>query len=449
MPPDRFAPGLVIAAPHSGAGKTTVTLGLLAALRARGLRVAAAKVGPDYIDPAFHERAAGRPSVNLDGWAMPPALLDALAARAGEGADLVVCEGAMGLFDGTGHKGAAGDGSAADVAARAGWPVVLVVDARGASQSVAALVLGFRQYRADVRLAGVVLNRIGSDRHRALIEGALASIGVPVLGALPRDAAFELPERHLGLVQAAETHDLDERLAALGRRVADGVDLDALVAVAAPARVPGGDAPPALPLLGQRIAVARDVAFAFAYPHALDGWRRAGAEVVAFSPLADEPPPAGADAVFLPGGYPELHAGRLAAASRFMRGLRAFAATRPVYGECGGFMVLGETLEDADGVSHPMAGLLGVRTSFARRKMTLGYRRVVLLADGPLGRAGDRFAGHEFHYSVETRRGGDPPLFAAAAADGRDLGALGARRGLVAGSYIHLIARHEDEDRDA
>lgn len=432
--------GLIVGAPASGTGKTTVTLGLLAALRERGLRVGAVKAGPDYIDPAFHQAATGRPSFNLDGWTMAPDLLDSLARRAGEGTDILVCEALMGLFDGVASVGATGTGATSEIAARTGWPVVLVVNAKGQSQSAAALVKGFATYQEGVRIGGVILNNVASPRHLALAGGAIADLGIPVLGALPRTPDVILPERHLGLIQAEETADLQDRLAALGRFIAQHVDLDKVMALAAPSRAPEGAFAPALPPLGQRIAIARDAAFTFVYPHLLEGWREAGAEVVTFSPLADEPPPADADAVYLPGGYPELHAGRLAAAENFREGLRRAAETRPVYGECGGYMVLGETLEDADGVTHPMLGLLGVRTSFAKRKLHLGYRRAVLLADTVLGKAGTALRGHEFHYASILTRGADEPLVTATAADGSDLGPLGGRRGRVFASFFHVIA---------
>ncbi|WP_207458892.1 cobyrinate a,c-diamide synthase [Azospirillum sp. SYSU D00513] len=435
--------GLIVAAPASGTGKTTLTLGLLASLRARGVRVGAAKAGPDYIDPAFHQAATGRPSVNLDSWAMAPGLLDGLIRRAGDGADLVIGEGLMGLFDGVAVPGATGSGATADIAARTGWPVLLVVNAGGQSQSAAALVKGFATYRGDVRIGGVVLNNLGSPRHRALAGGAIEALGIPVLGALPRKPDIALPERHLGLVQAGETKDLEARLDALGRIVAEHVDLDAVLALAKPYGVPDRPLHPALPPLGQRIAVARDAAFTFAYPHLLEGWRAAGAEIAFFSPLADDPPPAGADAVYLPGGYPELHAGRIAGARTFLEGLRGFAETATVYGECGGYMVLGETLEDAECTTHAMAGLLGVRTSFAKRKLHLGYRRATLLGDSPLGGAGGVLMGHEFHYASILTRGEDEPLFNACAADGTDLGALGGRRDRVSASFFHIIASGE------
>lgn len=434
------APGLVIAGPRSGSGKTTVTLGLLRAFARTGLRVAGAKCGPDYIDPAFHAAAAGRPSVNLDSWAMPPALLRSLAANSASHADLVLCEGLMGLFDGVpGDPGRTG--SSADVAAALGWPVVLVHDVSGQAQSAAAQIMGCARYDPRLRIAGVVLNRVGSARHRRLVEDAVAAAGLPVLGSVPRQDAIAMPERHLGLVQAGETQDLEARLEALATLVAEHLDLPALRALAAPGPAPDvAPAPPALPPPGQVVAVARDTAFSFLYPHILEGWHRAGAAVRFFSPLADEPPPPEADACWLPGGYPELHAGRLAAAATFLGGLRRFAETRPVHGECGGYMVLGRTLTDAAGTVHPMAGLLGLGTSFAIRKLHLGYRDAVIEADGPLGPAGTRLRGHEFHYATIADPGPDEPFARVADAYGAAPGPAGSRRGRVTGSFFHAVA---------
>jgi cobyrinic acid a,c-diamide synthase len=269
----------------------------------------------------------------------------------------------------------------------------------------------------------------------------MAAIGLPVLGALLRDAGLALPERHLGLVQAGEFADLDSRLAHLGAVAEQGLDLDAIQALAAP--IAAVAAPfPALPF-GQRIAVARDAAFTFLYPHLLEGWRRMDAEILFFSPLADDPPPDAADSCWLPGGYPELHAPALAAAARFKAGLAAFAATRPVHGECGGMMVLGRSLTDAEGVTHVMAGLLDHATSFARRRLHLGYRRAVLEAAGPLGTAGAALRGHEFHYATVSEPGTDAPFARLQDAAGADLGLAGGRRGRVTGSFFHLIARED------
>jgi cobyrinic acid a,c-diamide synthase len=427
------APGLLIAAPRSGSGKTTITLGLQRALVRRGLTVRGLKCGPDYIDPAFHAAATGAPSANLDSFAMSDALLGQIAGGAAHRADIVIAEGSMGLFDAVpgpeGHTGAS-----ADIAALLGWPVVLVIDVSGQAQSAAAIALGCMHYDPRIRIAGVILNKVASERHRRLVAQGMERIGLPVLGALPREASLILPERHLGLVQAGETADLHARLDALADAVAAAVDLDAVVAAAGPTVLPTAAASiTPLPAPGRRIAIARDAAFSFVYPHVEAGWLAAGAALVPFSPLDD------CDACWLPGGYPELHAGTLASAGDFLAGLRGFAQTRPVHGECGGYMVLGRTLTDADGVSHAMAGLLSVETSFAKRKMNLGYRRAILEADSPLGHAGDALTGHEFHYATVVSQGEDLPLAMVTDPHGSAPAPAGSRRGNVTGSFFHAI----------
>jgi cobyrinic acid a,c-diamide synthase len=437
------ARGLIIAAPHSGAGKTTVTLALLAALTRRGVVVHAAKAGPDYIDPAFHAAVTGHASVNLDSWAMSEKLLDALVAQAADGADLVVIEGVMGLFDGApatpGRRGAT-----ADLATHFNLPVVLVLDVARQAQSAAAVARGFAGHDPSVRIAGVILNRVASERHSALVTDAVGQLGIAVLGVVPRQTALTLPERHLGLVQAAEHADLAtllDRLAATAERC---FDLDAIMACAAPFSAAAvSHYARALPPPGQRVALASDRAFSFVYPHVIDAWRRAGAEILPFSPLADEPPPKSADSCWLPGGYPELHAEALAAARRFSAGLRRFAQDRPVHGECGGYMVLGESLEDAARRRHAMTGLLGHATSFAERKLHLGYRTARLLSDGPLGRGGALVRGHEFHYASLTAAGGEEPFAEICDGEGRALAATGGRRGRVTGTFFHAIAATE------
>ena len=437
MSPD-LAPGLLVAAPRSGSGKTTVTLGLQRALRRRGLRVRGAKSGPDYIDPAFHAAATGDMSLNLDSFAMDDRLLHALGQRTAAGADIVIAEGSMGLFDGI--AAAPGrTGASADVAARFGWPVLLVLDVSGQAQSAAAIALGCARYDPRITIGGVVLNQVASDRHRRLVEDGINRIGLPVLGALPRDASIALPERHLGLVQAGETADLDKRLEDLADRMETYVDLDRVIALARTTMQPLAGHCPALPPPGQRIALARDEAFSFVYPHILQGWREAGAEIIPFSPMADEAPLPDCDACWLPGGYPELHAGRIAAARHFLEGLRTFGQAHPVHGECGGYMVLGESLEDGSGVTHAMAGLLPVATSYARRKLHLGYRIAKPLDDGSLGRAGTRLVGHEFHYASIIRQ--EPGNFAEVTdASGVALGTTGHRNGQVTGTFFHVLA---------
>jgi cobyrinic acid a,c-diamide synthase len=433
---------LLIAAPRSGAGKTTVTLALLAAFRARGLRVRAAKSGPDYIDPAFHQAATGAPCLNLDSCSMGPALLESILHEAAAGAELLLVESAMGLFDGA-PGGAMGQGAAAELAIRFRLPVVLVLDVAGQAQSAAAMVLGFASFDPGVRIAGVILNRVGSPRHRAMIERAIATLGVPVLGAIPRDASVQLPERHLGLVQANEHGDLQARLDRLADLALNYCDLDRIRELARPLRVASQPvvalAPP-----GQRIALAQDAAFTFLYPHLLSGWRRAGAEIVPFSPLADAPPPEDCDACWLPGGYPELHAATLANATRFKQGLADFAASRPVHGECGGYMVLGAGLVDANSVRHAMAGLLDHATSFAVRRLHLGYRTANLLEACPLGAAGASLHGHEFHYATLLEPGSDAPLAELFDAEAHALGVTGGRRGSVTGTFFHVIATAEE-----
>ena len=308
------------------------------------------------------------------------------------------------------------------------------------------MVAGFAEHRDDVDVVGVIFNRVASDAHTAVLRDAVeqATPGVAVLGAVPRHSALTLPERHLGLVPAGEPQALEPFLDKAAAIVAEAIDLAALQALARPARlaVPENDLSPPLPPLGQRIAVAQDRAFGFAYPSLLEAWRDAGAEIVAFSPLADQPPAGAADAVYLPGGYPELHAGELAAAALFLDGLRAAAArSATIFGECGGYMVLGESLTDADGVTHAMAGLLPVETSFAERRLHLGYRVATLAGAGPLGARGAAFRGHEFHYATVVREGPGQPLFEAKSAAGADLGPSGCVDGMVGGSFIHLIDR--------
>jgi cobyrinic acid a,c-diamide synthase len=291
-----------------------------------------------------------------------------------------------------------------------------------------------------VTIGGVILNQVASEKHVGLIRPAFERVGIRLLGSLRRTADIRLSERHLGLVQAGETADQEQRLSLLASLIEASVDLDAVVALGAPLRAtrPGEEAQPAVPPPGQRIALARDEAFSFTYNHVLRGWRQAGAEIMPFSPLADEAPRADADAVWLPGGYPELHAGRIAAARRFLDGVRSLAENAvPVHGECGGYMVLGQGLVDAEGQRHVMAGLLRAETSFRERKLHLGYRRAALLSDCVLGRAGDEVFGHEFHYATLLSDGGEPLLATA----GEQVPSMaGSRAGSVTGSFFHVLS---------
>ena len=434
------APGLIIAAPRSGAGKTTLTLALLAALRRRGLVVQAAKVGPDYIDPSFHAAATGRPSFNLDSWAMPPSLIDALVAENAAHADLLVIEGAMGLFDGV-PAPPLRTGASADLAARLGLPVLLVIDVAGQSQSAAALVRGFASHQRDVRIAGVVLNRVGSARHVRLVADAIAALDIPVLGAIPRDASLALPERHLGLVQAAEHANLAARLDHLADMAEYHLDLDAIKQLAVPPHRSAARLDAPVPPPGQRIAWRETTLSASSIRMC---WRVGSARAPRSSPSRRSPTRrrrrtatvAGSPAAIrscMPERWPppiaipcRLDAVRRDAAGAW-RVRRLHGARREP--------------EDADGVSHRMAGLLGHATSFAHRKLHLGYRQARLLADSPLGKPGTLLRGHEFHYAALTTPGQDEPLAELADSQGERLGVAGGRRGNVTGTFFHAIAK--------
>jgi cobyrinic acid a,c-diamide synthase len=434
--------GLIIAAPASGSGKTLITAGLLRHLRRSGVNVAAAKAGPDFIDPTLHAAATGRDCLNLDVWAMRRATLAGLVAELEATADLVLCEGVMGLFDGTGADGEAG--STAELARLTGWPVVLVVDAHGQGASVAALLRGFTAHDPGVRLLGVIFNRVSGARHRALLAQAVARHlpDVACLGALPADpAALTLPARHLGLVPAGEFAETEAIIDRAATMIGAALDVARLAELARASLLDGSPRNRGIPPLGRRIAVAHDEAFCFAYPALLRGWEREGTELTFFSPLTNEPPNPTVDSIYLPGGYPELWAGRLAAMEAFASGLRRAAREgKPIYGECGGYMVLGESLTDADGHSHRMIGLLPLSTSFAERRLQLGYRCTTLLESTPFGRTGARFRGHEFHYAtiVGESRAADP-LMRTTDAAGSELGVCGLRCGSVFGSFIHLV----------
>jgi cobyrinic acid a,c-diamide synthase len=440
------ARGLIVAGTRTGAGKTMVTAAILRAFVRQGLAVAPFKVGPDYLDPAHLGRAARRPAINLDSWAMDLGTMRSLIGSIARDADLVIGEGVMGLFDGARGNPRHGlaPGSTAELAHRLALPIVLIADAQGMGQSIAALVRGFATHDPRIPLAGVILNRVASDAHGRFLADAIANIlpQVPVLGLIPRLDALTIPSRHLGLIQATEIDDLESRFDAAAGAVARAVALDRLSALAHPV-AEARNSPVGLPQpLGRRIAVARDDAFAFAYPALLDAWHDAGAEIVPFSPLADEAPDANADAVYLPGGYPELHAGLLASAERFRAGLTQ-AAERNVFifGECGGYMALGRSLRDASGRVHRMTGLLPLACDFAERKLHLGYRNARILATSPLGHSGTVFAGHEFHYARIDDEGPGTPLLALADAAGNDLGTGGRVHGRVMGSFVHLIAQ--------
>lgn len=431
-------PGLLISAPNSGAGKTTVMLGLLRAFRDRGVIVQPFKSGPDYIDPAFHFAASGRKSYNLDTWAMATEVIHGLVSFS-DGADLILAEGSMGLFDGVAKPGQSGHGSSAEIALTLGWPVVLVLDIGGQAQSAAATALGFAKYNESLHLAGVILNQVASPRHERLTKLGMEKVGIEVLGVLPRRRDLSLPRRHLGLIQASEHPELDGFISEYAAFLDEHVDLDRLqthaVSSASPyrteLRLP---APP-----GQHVAIARDGAFSFIYPHLLAYWRSCGADLSFFSPLADEVPKPSADVVWLPGGYPELYAGKLARAERCFKAIKHHATTRPVHGECGGYMVLGEQLIDKKGEAHRMLGLLGLVTSFSERAFHLGYRLAEVISFNSLFSRKTKWRGHEFHYSRILKQP-DEPLFRVKDAEDCLVPETGSVRGTTSGTFFHMIA---------
>ncbi|MHA6795415.1 cobyrinate a,c-diamide synthase [Pseudonocardia bannensis] len=413
------ARAVVIAAPASGSGKTTVATGLMAALRRRGTAVAPFKVGPDYIDPGYHTLAAGRPGRNLDPVLVGAERIAPLARHGAAGADLAVVEGVMGLFDG---RVADGYGSTAQIAGLLGAPVVLVVDCRGQSRSLAALLHGFRSFDPGLdpapRLAGVILNRVGSDRHAEVLRAAAAEVGLPVLGALPRRAELAVPSRHLGLVTAVE-HGSAATAAvdAMAALVAEHVDLDAVARLAEP--LPDGPAWDPSAEIGRAressserrrprtvVAVAGGPAFTFGYAEHVELLVAAGAEVVVADPLRDEALPEGTAALVLPGGFPEEHVAALGANVPLRAAIKELAGSgAPVHGECGGLIYL---CSDLDG--QPMCGVLPASASMTGR-LTLGYREAVALSPSAVFAAGQRVAGHEFHHCAVTPRSGTEPAW--------------------------------------
>jgi len=390
-------PRIVVAAPHSGAGKTTVATGLMAALRKRvDGRVGAAKVGPDFIDPSYHALAIGRPSRNLDAWLCGADAVAPLAVKAAAGTDVLIVEGVMGLFD-----GAADDGhtaSTAHIAKLLEAPVILVVDASAMSGSIAAVVHGFATYDPDVDVAGVILNRVGSDGHEVMLREALRPLGVPVVGALRRDDAFVWRDRHLGLVPVVEQpHDIAASVRRLATAVAESCDLDAILDIAgrAPA-LPSSDLPVPRRQAGVRVAVAQGKAFSFSYPDNLEALEQAGAELLPFDPVHDRQLPDGAQGLVAGGGFPEVYAEQLAANLPLLEDVRQRVdAGLPTWAECGGLLWLARSIDD-----HQMAGAIDAKATMTAR-LTLGYRRATPTVDNPLVTVDqDELRGHEFHYSA-------------------------------------------------
>ncbi len=434
-------PRVVIAGAHSGAGKTTVATGLMAALTQRGYRVQGYKVGPDYIDPGYHTPATGRPARNLDGWMVPPPALLGLFAKAAAGADLAVIEGVMGLFDGS----ACGEEmSTAGVAKLLGAPVVLVVDGHGLAESAAALVWGYKNFDPNLNLAGVIFNRVGSSSHAGLLKRAVEEkAGVKVLGCLPRTGSISVPERHLGLLPAAEKKDTKDYIGRLGEAVAQSVDLEEIVRIAraAPRLPPSRLLESAFAGRADvRLAVAVDAAFHFYYRDSLDTLETCGAELVYFSPLRDRALPLGVHGLYIGGGFPEAFLEELVANEEMKEDIRAaHRRGMPIYAECGGLLYLAEEIRGFDGRRYPAAGVIPVKVRFLEKLAALGYARAEVLNGSILAQKGETIRGHVFHYSVCSE---PPPHIPRAYSlwrpGGEHIGTDGFVLGNTLATYLHV-----------
>ena len=447
-------PRLVMAAVSSGSGKTTVVTGMLSALRRQGIKVQSYKIGPDYIDPGYHRLASGRQAHNIDTWLMSKETMVNTFIDTAEHMDLAVIEGVMGLYDG----GRGGISSTAEIARLLQAPVVLVIDCKSMGASAAAIALGFREYAKDVDIAGVILNRLGSENHQKMIEEAMAGIGMPVLGAVRRDAILTMPERHLGLLPVEENKER-EVVDAMGDAVARQIDLAALLQTA-------HDAPPMAKISSQaeeylqkvivgrkrsfpddfgkiKIGLARDEAFSFYYPESLAVLERLGAQIVEFSPLQDDVLPS-VDGLLLGGGFPEMFAARLAK-NQSMRTAIAEAAKAgmPIFAECGGYMYLGKCLKDFEGHTYEMTGILPQQVQMNKKLQMVGYVEAELLQDCCLGQAGMKLRGHEFHFSSETAEAGNAAgnrafSFTRMRNNAVYPGGFVSEQGNVVGSYLHI-----------
>lgn len=428
--------GFMLASPSSGSGKTVLTMAILRKMSRDGVLLSPVKVGPDYIDPAFHEIACQSSSINLDTWAMRQDLVSALSARAVEGGRTVVVEAMMGLFDGA----LDGSGTSADLARKLSLPIVLVVDCSKMSHSIAPLIYGFNNFKDDIYIAGVILNKVGSLRHETLLRNALKPLAVNIVGTITRNDKLQLPDRHLGLVQAHEMNEIDDFIDEAANIVSDSLNFNNLLSLAKTTTGPDYSAGvPRIEPIGQHIAIARDNAFRFSYNHILNGWLRQGASLSFFSPLNDECPDDDADAIYLPGGYPELFAEKLANSFKFKAAMRrAQQIGKTIYGECGGYMVLGDYIEDKRGDMHEMLGMLPLITSIKKPKLHLGYRKLAPLDGFPWKHY---LRGHEFHYATTINSDAVTPLFQVKDSLDEDLGVAGIRKNSVSGSFMHVIDR--------
>ena len=430
-------PGLIISAPNSGSGKTIFTLALLRALNDSGIKVQPFKNGPDYIDPMFHKIAANRNSYNLDTWGMDANQMNQIISSS-KGADLIISEGSMGLFDGVLIKGRTGNGATSDLSEKFGWPIILVINVSGQAQSAAASALGFMKYNKNLNFAGVILNFVSSKRHENLISDGMRKVGINILGSIPRQKELVLPERHLGLVQANEIHDIETKIQNYSHLIKDNIDLQKIVECAGFKSFrklkPKDNNPPA-----QRIAIAKDKAFSFIYPHLIDNWKKAGAEITSFSPLNNEMPDKNSELIWLPGGYPELYAKELSNADKTIKSIHNYSKTKKIHGECGGYMVLGKYLIDKDGKKFKMFDLLGLVTSFKKRKLNLGYRMAKLRKENIHHSKNKIIYGHEFHYTSIIDQP-DQPLYEVYDATQNIVKETGSIKENVSGTFFHYIA---------
>jgi cobyrinic acid a,c-diamide synthase len=426
---------LCISAPSSGSGKTIITAGLILSLRERGYSVSGAKVGPDYIDKTFLSLAANKDIYNLDSWAMSERMMDSIINSCLSDSNFFILEGVMGLFDGS----ITNEGSTASLVQKYKIPVVLVVDASGQGQSIGALCQGFINYNKNISIVGIILNRVSSLRHEKIITDELDRLSIKVFGSIPKSNKIKLQDRHLGIIPAQENDNSQSSIREAADLIEKNINLEDLIRL-----TKVNMSAPKMnsffsPNLGQHISIAKDEAFCFVYEHMLKQWKTENREISFFSPLSDEPPSNNADGIFLPGGYPELFSEKLSNNHIFKKGMEdADSRDKAIYGECGGYMVLGKSIINKMGEEHNMLNMLNLVTSFKDPKLHLGYRRVQLISDFALGSKNNYYRGHEFHYSNIVVEEG-PPLFSVCNNDNLKTENIGLISKNVMGSFVHLI----------
>ena len=429
---------VLIAGASTNSGKTIITASILRALKNRGLNVRGGKIGPDYIDPKFHAIASDSFSLNVDAWAMNDNTLHRNLATMEQDSDITIIEGVMGLFDGASD----GSASSAEVAKKMGLPIILCLDVWGQSQSISAIVNGFDTLDEDIKISGIILTRIGTEKHLKILKQSLQKYipHIPLIGTIFRNEIFELESRHLGLVHPSSENDktLNKLLDKTANIISQQVDLDKLISIGKKSKAITNDKI-AIPKFSNHIAVSYDKAFSFCYPHIINSWKKEGAKISFFSPLNDEAPDENASSIYLCGGYPELYCETLAKNKIFKLGMLKHAEKGTfIFGECGGFMTLGKSITDKNNVEHKMLGLLDLKTSFAKKKLHLSYQNIKLLKECNLGTKNSLFKGHEFHYATITHQSGEP-LFEVNNACNSKNEIVGLVNNNVIGSFIHLF----------